>query len=152
MALQTGTVDGIVSNYDGMHRQKFDEPAKNILSGKAIGWSQPMYYAINQKKWDSIPKDLQEGILKASKITEEAFGDMYDAEFEKIVAEEKESGCTVNFYSPEDVDGWADETCLEGLREIFTNELIEKGITDKGTEMLKQLGGIINEGIKREKN
>jgi len=151
MALQTGTVDGIVSNYDGMHRQKFDEPAKNILSGKAIGWSQPMYYAINQKKWDSIPKDLQEGILEASRIAEEAFGDMYDAEFDKIVAEEKESGCIVNFYSPEDVDSWADESCLEGLRETFSNELIENNVTDKGPEMLKQISEVINEAIEREK-
>jgi len=49
------------------------------------------------------------------------------------------------------VDSWADETCLEGLRETFSNELIEKSVTDKGAEMLKQLGEIINEGIEREK-
>lgn len=150
MALQTGTVDGVVSNYDGMHRQKFDEPAKNILTGKAIGWSQPMFYAINQKKWDSIPKDLQEGILRASEITEKAFSEMYNAEFNRIVEAEKKAGCTVNFYSAEDVDSWADEKCLEGLRDIFCSELQEDGI-ENPKEMLSQLKAIIDAGIAKEK-
>lgn len=150
MALQTGTVDGVVSNYDGMHRQKFDEPAKNILTGKAIGWSQPMFYAINQKKWDSIPKELQDGILRASEITEKAFSEMYNAEFNRIVEAEKKAGCTVNFYSPEDVDSWADEECLEGLRDIFCAELQDDGI-ENSKEMLSQLKAIIDAGIAKEK-
>jgi TRAP-type C4-dicarboxylate transport system substrate-binding protein len=149
MALETGTVDGIVSNYDGMHRQKFDEPAKNILTGKAIGWSQPMFYCINQKKWDSIPEDIQEDILRATEITEKAFADMYNSEFDRIVEAEKNAGCTVNFYSSEDVDSWADEECLQGLREIFCSELTKDGIADPEA-MVKELKDIINEGIAKE--
>jgi len=149
MALETGTVDGIVSNYDGMHRQKFDEPAKNILTGKAIGWSQPMFYCINQKKWDSLPEELQEGILRASEIAEEKFAGMYNAEFDRIVEAEKEAGCTVNFYSSEDVDSWADEEFLEGLRATFVEELESDGIDD-ASEMISQLKAIINEVIAKE--
>lgn len=150
MALETGTIDGIVSNYDGMHRQKFDEPAKNILTGKAIGWSQPMFYCVNKKKWDSLPKDIQEGILRASENTERAFAEMYEAEFNRIVEAEKEAGCTVNFYSTEDVDNWADETCLIELRKVFTKELSTDGV-DNSSEMLEQLKSIIEEGIAKEK-
>ena len=150
MALQTGVVDGIVSNYDGMHRQKFDEPAKNILAGKAIGWSQPMYYCINLDTWNKLPEDVQQGILRASENTEKTFSEMYEAEFDRIVEAEKKAGCTVQFYSSEDVDRWADENCLEKLRKIFVDELTAEGIANS-SEMLDQLKLIIEEGINKEK-
>jgi TRAP-type C4-dicarboxylate transport system substrate-binding protein len=109
-----------------------------------------MFYCVNQKKWDSIPKELQEGILRATEITEKAFSEMYNGEFDRIVEAERKAGCTVNFYSPEDVDSWADETCLEGLREIFCSELEEDGI-ENSREMLEQMKAIIDEGIAKEK-
>jgi TRAP-type C4-dicarboxylate transport system substrate-binding protein len=150
MALETGTVDGIVSNYDGMHRQKFDEPAKNILTGKAIGWSQPMFYCVNKAKWDKLPKDVQEGILRASENTEKAFAEMYEAEFNRIVEAEKKAGCTVKFYSSEDVDSWADEACLVELRKVFTDELASDGVAN-APKMIEQLRAVIEEGIAKEK-
>ena len=45
---------------------------------------------------------------------------MYEAEFDRIVEAEKKAGCTVQFYSSEDVDRWADENCLEKLRKILS--------------------------------
>jgi TRAP-type C4-dicarboxylate transport system substrate-binding protein len=34
VALQTGTIDGVFTNYDGMHLMKFDEAAPNLLNSK----------------------------------------------------------------------------------------------------------------------
>lgn len=151
MALETGTVDGVMSNYDGMHRQKFDEPADYILAGKSIGWSQPMFYAINKDKWDNMPAELQEGILKASENTEKAFAAMYNEAFEQIVEAQREAGNTVKLYGPEDAAQYADEDCLEGLRATFVKELKDAGVSD-GAQMLEELKGIIQEAIAKESN
>ena len=49
---------------------------------------------------------------------------MYEAEFDRIVEAEKKAGCTVQFYSSEDVDRWADENCLK-LRKILPMNLLK---------------------------
>ncbi|MEG3064364.1 hypothetical protein [Acetomicrobium sp.] len=71
---------------------------KNILAGKAIGWSQPMYYCINLDTWNKLPEDVQQGILRASENTEKTFSEMYEAEFDRIVeAEKKEQDVRCSF-------------------------------------------------------
>ncbi|MBA7564181.1 Solute-binding protein [subsurface metagenome] len=149
MALSTGTIDGVLTNYDGLHMMKFYEAAPNLLLAPGLWWATPFLHTINLDKWNSLPPDVQEGILKASKIAEEKFSETFKEAFNNTVAEEKKAGCTITFMSEEDVKIFADEDFFKGLRNIWIKDAKEQGIKD-AAYYINRLKLIIEEGIKKE--
>lgn len=150
MALSTGTIDGVLTNYDGLHMMKFYEAGPNIFLGPQLWWSTPFLHTMNLDKWNSLPEDVQEGIMRASEIAEEKFTEVFKNAFDGTVAEEKKAGCTITFMSDADVEKLADEEFLGGLRNIWIKEAKEMGIKDAAYNM-KRLKLIMEEGIKRAK-
>lgn len=150
MALSTGTIDGVLTNYDGLHMMKFHEAAPNLLLGPDLWWATPFLHTINLDKWNSLPKDVQEGILEACRIAEEKFDEVFSREYDRVVAAQREAGCTVNFMSDDDVTKFSDETFLGGLRNIWVKEAKETGIED-AAYIMKRMKIIMEEGIKKEK-
>ena len=74
MAMQTGTIVGCFTNYDGLHLMKFDEVGKQVMISKELWYATPFVHLINIKTFQSLPKDVQQAILKASEIAEQKFG------------------------------------------------------------------------------
>lgn len=116
VALQTGTIDGCFTNYDGLHLMKFDEAAPNLLISKDLWYATPFIHLINAKKFDSLPKDVQVGIEKASAIAESKFSAVYESAFDKVKAEQLASGYKVHVMSDADVAAWANPEKLSKLQ------------------------------------
>jgi len=150
MALSTGTIDGVLCNYDGLHMMKFYEAGPNIFVAPQLWWATPFLHTINLDKWNSLPEDVQEGIMRASEIAEEKFAEVFKNAFEDTVAAQREAGAIVNFMSDADVEKFADEEFLGGLRNIWVEEAKKMGIKDAAYNM-KRLKLIMEEGIERAK-
>jgi TRAP-type C4-dicarboxylate transport system substrate-binding protein len=63
MALQTGALDGNMTNYDGAHMTKQDEVAPYILVAREFWNGTPFVGTINNDTWASLSKEDQDGIL-----------------------------------------------------------------------------------------
>jgi len=150
MALSTGTIDGVLTNYDGLHMMKFYEAAPNILVGPQLWWATPFLMTINIDKWNSLPADVQEGIMEASRITEEKFGEVFANAIESTIQEQRDYGCTVKIMDEDDVAMLSNEDAFSRYRNIWIKEAKEEfGIKD-AAYIVNRLKLIIEEGIARE--
>ena len=149
MALQTGTITGCFTNYDGLHLMKFDEAAPNLLVSKELWYAQPFLHLVNIDFWNKLPKDVQDGMLKASEIAENAFSKVYDETFDKIVEEERAAGCTVTFMSEEDIAKWENADKLQELQEQWVKEAKEAGL-ETAPSVMEKMRTLVKMAIERE--
>ena len=55
-SLQTGTIDGVLTNFDGFAQMKFYEPANEVKVSPQLWWSTPFVHTINKDVWDGLQK------------------------------------------------------------------------------------------------
>lgn len=142
MSLETNVIDGVMTNYDGFHMMNFYESAPNIILGTRLWWSAPFIHTINLDAWESLPIDIQEGILRATETAQKEFGKVYQEELEKTIQEQEASGATVKIADDEDIATFNDPELFENLREIWAKEAKEShGIedADEYIEILEQI-------------
>ncbi len=150
MALSTGTIDGVLTNYDGLHMMKFYEAGQNILVGPQLWWATPFLHTINMDVWNSLPEDVQEGIMEASRIAEEKFAEVFAGAIEQTIQEQRDYGCTVKMMDEEDVALIADEELLGRLRNIWIQEAKEEFEVEDAAYIMNRLKLIMEEGVARE--
>lgn len=63
-ALQKGVVDGVLSPIETLKGWKFAEVTKATTQNFGSSYSLLFFVAMNKKKWESLPKDVQETIEK----------------------------------------------------------------------------------------
>ena len=148
VALQTGTIDGVFTNYDGMHLMKFDEVASNMLISKKLWYATPFVHFINKDFFEGLPEKDQKGILAASRIAEERFSAIYDAAFDKIKEEQEAAGYKVTELSSDDVNAWADQEKLAGHQANWVKEATEAGLTN-AAEIMEQMRGLHEQAMNR---
>jgi TRAP-type C4-dicarboxylate transport system substrate-binding protein len=149
MALQTGTIDGVFTNLDGIHRTKLDEPAPHIFAAKELWAATPFMYTINMDRWDSLSPEIQEGILAGCQAAVKRFGEIYEAEWDKVIAEQKEQGCTVTLASEEEIEKWVNSPSLPELQQQWIKEAEEAG-ADNAEEVFKKIQDIVKQGIEKD--
>ncbi|KQC11797.1 MAG: hypothetical protein APR54_10495 [Candidatus Cloacimonas sp. SDB] len=149
MALQTGTIDGVFTNLDGIHRTKLDEPAPHIFACKELWAATPFMYTINMDRWDSLSIDIQEGILAGCQAAVERFGEIYEQEWDRVIAEQKEQGCTVTLASEEEIAKWVNTPSLPELQQQWIQEAEEAG-AENAEEVFKQIQDFVKQGIEKE--
>lgn len=137
VALQTGTIDGVFANYDGMHLMKFDEVASNILISKNLWYATPFVHFINKGIYDGLSDETRAQLHEASRITEEKFGAVYDAAFDQIRSEQDASGYTVHELSDADIALWSDPAKLTGLQDAWVAEAKAAGLAKADEVMAK---------------
>jgi len=150
MALQTGTIEGVLTDYDGMHSTKLDEAAPNIFVSRALWFATPFFHNINLDTWKSLSKEDQDGILKAANtVSDTVFGELFKGEFDSIMAAQKKAGAKVNFWSKDDLKKWNGNPVIPKLRQEWIKEAKSVGLGNAG-ELMDQVKKIIEEGIARE--
>jgi len=150
MALSTGTINGVLTNYDGLHMMKFYEAGKNILVGPQLWWATPFLHTININKWNSLPADVQEGIMEASRIAEEKFGAVFAVAIESTIQAQKDYGCTVKMMDEDDVAMLADEESFRHYRNVWIQEAKDEFGIEDAAYIVNRLKLIMEEGIARE--
>ncbi len=137
VALQTGTIDGVYTNYDGLHATKLDEVAPNLLISKELWFSTPFLHLANIRYFNRLPKDIQEGILKASLIAEQQFATTWTAEFDKVKSEQMASGYKLVELSQTDLAKWENKTKLSELQNQWVEEAKAAGLLNAAEVMAK---------------
>lgn len=82
-ALQKGVVDGVLSPIETLKGWKFAEVIKSTTENFGSSYSLLFFVAMNKKKWDALPKDVQQTIEQINKEWIEKTGKAWD-EFDKI--------------------------------------------------------------------
>ncbi len=150
MALQTGTIDGCFTNYDGLHMMKFDEVAPNLLISKKLWYAMPFIHNVNLDFWNGLPKDVQEGILKASEIAEQKFAGVYDKAFDKVKAEQEAAGYKVTVMSQDDIVKWENADQLGALQQQWVKEAEAAGLKT-ASSVLEKMRALHKQAMDREK-
>ncbi|MGR5144763.1 TRAP transporter substrate-binding protein DctP [Photobacterium sp. DNB23_23_1] len=148
MALQTGAINGCYTNLDGAHMMKFDETAPNVLVSKSLWNGIPFMHMVNRRTFENMPEDVQDALLKASKIAEEKYSKVYEDTFEQIIQTQKDSGVKVTFMSDEDIDKWENSPKLIDLQSQWVNEAKKAGL-DNAEEILTQVKAIYERAMAR---
>ena len=149
MALQTGMIEGVYTNLDGLHRMKMDEVASNIFTMRENWIATADLYNINIDKWNSLPAEIQEQLLEAGRSASLRFSELFDAEWEKVVEEQKELGYKVIAASPEDVQKWMSMPIIDQMKEDWIKRAKEKGI-ENAEEIVSKMSKIITGAIEKE--
>jgi TRAP-type C4-dicarboxylate transport system substrate-binding protein len=150
MALQTGTIDGVLTNYDGAAMTKLDEAGPNILVAKELWWATPFLHLVNLDFWKGLPKDVQDGILKASATASEQFGKSFDEAFDQIVAAEKKAGRKVNIMPADELAKWEQAAGAQEQAKIWVKELQDGGYKN-ADQILAKLTALHKEAMAKDK-
>jgi TRAP-type transport system periplasmic protein len=78
-ALQKGVAEGLLSPMEALKGWKFAEVIKSTTENYGSSYSIAFFVAMNKKKWDSLPKDVQETIQKINAEWIEKTGQSWDA-------------------------------------------------------------------------
>ncbi len=148
MALQTGTIDGVFTNYDGLHMMKFDEVAPNLLISRQLWFAMPFLHLMNADKFASLPKNVQDGILRAGRIAEERFSAVYVAAFDKVRSEQIAAGYTVKDLLQEDVEAWENRGELVKLQNEWVEEAKKAGLAN-AAEVMEQVRALHEQALAR---
>lgn len=151
MSLETDMIDGVMTNYDGFHMMKFYESAPNVIVGTKLWWSAPFVHTINRDMWDRLPKDIQEGILRATETAQKKFGQVYQEELETAIKEEKEAGANVKIADQEDIDTFNDEELFEKLRETWAKEAKEDHDIEDADQYVEDMKRIMKDVLNDSK-
>ena len=149
MALQTGTIDGCFTNYDGLHMMKFDEVAPNLLISKKLWYAMPFIHNVNLDFWNGLPKDVQQSILKACENAEKEFAKVYEAAFDKVKSEQEASGFKVTVMSDADIAQWASADKLDALQKEWVKEGEAAGLKNAAS-VLEKMKALHKQAMARE--
>ncbi|WP_306152011.1 TRAP transporter substrate-binding protein DctP [Roseovarius sp. MMSF_3281] len=137
VALQTGTIDGVFANYDGMHLMKFDEVASNIMISKRLWYATPFVHFINKDIYDSMSEETRQQLHDASRYAEQQFAGVYEEAFNTVRSEQEEAGYSIVELSDEDIAKWSDPDKLTALQEAWVEDAKAVGLENADEVMAK---------------
>ncbi|HPD96687.1 MAG TPA: C4-dicarboxylate TRAP transporter substrate-binding protein [Synergistales bacterium] len=150
MALQTGTVDGVFTNFDGIHATKLHEPGRHIFTTRQLWVPMPIFVTINNKTWQKLPEDIRDKMLKAQEPILARFAELFEKEWDRIVEDQKKEGATIVRASDKDIEDFVSLQAWNDLRAEWSAEAPAMGVKDP-QHFLDTLGKIIGEEIDKEK-
>jgi TRAP-type C4-dicarboxylate transport system substrate-binding protein len=132
-ALQKGMLDGALTFMEALQTFRFGEFLKCSVLDHGISTAPLQYVAMNKKKWESLPKDVQEIIEKINQEWIEKTVDSH-TEIDKEAYEwAKKQGITIVNVSKEDQAKTAEK--MKPVFDIYTQAMKAKGLP--GDEALK---------------
>ncbi|WP_446424600.1 TRAP transporter substrate-binding protein DctP [Mailhella sp.] len=122
MALQSGTVETILTSVESHHRGKLYEVAPYLWVWEKMWLGTPYVISMNEKKFKKLDKDLQEAIIRAGKIASEKFAKKFDADVKKEIADMEKAGTKVNYATDKDYDAWKNLPSIQGNAQTWLDE------------------------------
>lgn len=149
VSLETGVIEGVLTNYDAMNNAKFYEPAPHILISPELWMANPMIYLVNKDYWDSLPQDIQDSWLQASRDAEVEWGRRLNAARDEIIQSQKAKGITVSTMSSQDLNQWKSPDTIENARADWVKEARKAGLSN-AAGVLDELKKIHAEALARD--
>ncbi|WP_138935389.1 TRAP transporter substrate-binding protein [Roseovarius arcticus] len=151
ISLQTGVINGVLTNYDGIDNMKFYEPAPHLLMAPDLWMASPMIHVANKDYFDGLSPEVQDGWIKASLEAEDAFGEVMATERAKIIQSQTAAGVTITEMSEEDLQSWGDPDSLTEARTLWVEEASAAGLED-AQSVLDLAMEIYSETLTRSQN
>ena len=150
VALQRGTIDGVLTSLDSYYRYSIDEVAKHYLYHKSQWQPQPILITINNDTWASIePKD-RDIILKIGQEANAMENRLNSTSWEECMeGMKKRSGAVFTEMSEAEINAWATMPAVAALPDRWVEEAKKAGY-DNAQQIMETVRGIIQEGMKKE--
>jgi TRAP-type C4-dicarboxylate transport system substrate-binding protein len=148
VALQTGTIDGVFANYDGMHLMRFDEVASNIMISQKLWYATPFVHFMNKDTYDGLSEETREQLHAASRHAEEQFAEVYAQAFDTVRSEQEEAGYTITELSDADIAKWSDPESITALQEAWVEDAKAVGL-ENADEVMAQMRELHAEAMAR---
>lgn len=146
--LQTGSIDGVFTNLDGIHRASLDEAAPNVFFMPDLWLAIPFIITINEDKWQSLTPEQQEAFDTAAENAQARFSSIWDGTIDQILEEQKEAGYTIVMASDEDVETFTSLPEVQANQEMWVEEAREAG-AENPRAILDQFEEVISSAIGR---
>jgi TRAP-type C4-dicarboxylate transport system substrate-binding protein len=132
--LETGLIEAVPCPPVFALKTQIDRRAPHMLE---INWA-PLVGAIviNQKTWDSLPADLRQPLLQASRTTMEEIRTAGRKESEESVKAMEKRGLQVTRLNPEHVQEW--RTLAEQTYPEIRGKVVPSEVFDKTTRILEE--------------
>jgi TRAP-type C4-dicarboxylate transport system substrate-binding protein len=133
IALQRGTMDGVLTSLGTAYERKFYEVVKYCLLFKDGELNVPPPVLMNSKKFQEMPPELQNSLIEAGKEARVSAYDECQKGMEKFLAGMKEKGMDIFSLAPEEKKRWK-----EANRNILMNYVERTGAV--GKELVGEIG------------
>lgn len=127
MALQTGTIDTVLTNVDAQSRAKLYEVAPNIMIVKEMWLAIPFMITMNEKKFQALPEDLKQVVVQAQKNAVKRFTEYYPQTLESEIKGMEAKGVKFTYASAEDIKKWVALPTNKTNQETWLKEVTELG-------------------------
>lgn len=124
-ATQRGIVDGVVFSYASVKGYRVNDLEKYHTLGLRMG-GYPAAYVINEKKWQKLPKDVQDAILQAGNDASRFYGENWDKEQNELSVSFAKAGMVITKISKKDLAVWMQP--LKGIEEEWIKDMEKKGL------------------------
>lgn len=125
--MEKGVIDGVITVWDFVSALKFDEVTQSHLDNIAVCGT--MWFAMNKRKYDSLPEDVRQAI---DDLSGQAFIDSLDPHYEAWEAAGKaaarDAGHKIYTLSDAERAKWA--ALVEPIIEKRLQDVEAKGVTD----------------------
>lgn len=150
MALQTGTIDTVLTNVDAQSRAKLYEVAPNIMIVKEMWLAIPFMITMNEKKFQALPEDLKKVVAQANENAVKRFTEYYPQTLEAEIKKMEDKGVKFTYASAADVKKWVSLPTNKSNQETWVKEVTEKG-AQSPEKILQTVFKINNEYLAKEK-
>jgi TRAP-type C4-dicarboxylate transport system substrate-binding protein len=127
-ATQRGIVDGNIFSYPSVKGYRVNELQKYHTLGARMG-GYPSTYQINDRKWQSLPKEMKDALSAAAAEMSKVFAEAWDQEQLKLAEQFEKEGMTIYRIKSEERAKW--EAPLKGIEEIWVGDMEKKNLPGK---------------------
>lgn len=150
MALQTGTIDTVLTNVDAQSRAKLYEVAPNIMVVKEMWLAIPFMITMNEAKYQKLPEDLKEVIAQARINAVKRFTEYYPKTLNDEIAKMEAKGVKFTYASSADMKKWMALSTIKKNQNTWLSEVTKLGAHNP-EKILKQVFEINNGFLAKEK-
>ncbi|GAA0774675.1 hypothetical protein E1180_14235 [Roseibium denhamense] len=146
--LQTGAIDGVFTNLDGIHRASLDEAAQNVFFVPDLWLAIPFAITINESKWQSLTDEQKAAFELASERATARYSEIWNASIEDILQAQRDAGYTVNVAAISIADAFAELPEVANNQATWATEARDAGVSDPEA-ILEQFRTVISEAVAR---
>jgi len=130
MALQTGTIDTVLTNVDAVDRGKLYEVAKELWVWDNMWLALPFVVTMNDKAYGKLSPKGKAAVDGALESTLAKVHGLYNEELQKSLDVMKKSGVNITHASSADYDVWFNLPSKESNKETWIKEASGAGVKD----------------------
>jgi TRAP-type C4-dicarboxylate transport system substrate-binding protein len=146
--LQTGAIDGVFTNIDGIHRASLDEAGQNIFFMPDLWLAIPFIITMNEDKYQALSDEHKEAFATAEAAARERFSSVWDSTITDILKAQEEAGYTIVKASADDVAAFTSLPDVKVNQEIWAEEARTAGV-ENPEKILEGFAAVISEAITR---